>query len=432
MVIKLYRILFVVIGILIPIRHMYSDEIDNIFEFIDIHNTENIGEFKTITDYSCINHSENKLLIPGNDSLLINLYDKLDEISATGRGNISIFHIGGSHVQAGVFSNQLRKNFRELIGDYTSSKGVLFPFKTMKTNAPKNYTMTTTGNWNYARCTDHNPAFPLGIKGATLCTSDTIATISFELGSSDDELWQYNKLTILANNYSSNPLLVIENDTIEPSQIGDYSYSYNLINEYNSGEIIFSNSNNDLIHFRGIIPENSNSGIIYHEAGINGASVQAWLRCDMFEKELTHINPDIVIFGIGINDANVSPLKFDAQKFKSNYRNLINKFKNVNQNAVFIFITNNDCRLNIKGFRNKYNPNTPKVEQAFIELAKEYNGVVWNLFRVMGGPESSNEWVENQLMQPDYIHFKHEGYKLLGNLLYNAFFTDYRKLNQND
>ena len=139
-----------------------------------------------------------------------------------------------------------------------------------------------------------------------------------------------------------------------------------------------------------------------------------------------------IIFGIGINDANVSPLKFDAQKFKSNYRKLINKFKNVNPSAVLIFITNNDCRLNIKGFRNKYNPNTPKVEQAFIELAKEYNGVVWNLFRVMGGPESSNDWVENQLMQPDYIHFKHEGYKLLGNLLYNAFFTDYRNLNQND
>ena len=76
-----------------------------------------------------------------------------------------------------------------------------------------------------------------------------------------------------------------------------------------------------------------------------------------------------------------------------------------------------------------YNPNTLKVEQAFIELAEEYGGVVWNLFRVMGGPGSSKEWVAQGLMQTDRIHFKREGYEILGDLLYNAFVLDYRNLN---
>ena len=32
-------------------------------------------------------------------------------------------------------------------------------------------------------------------------------------------------------------------------------------------------------------------------------------------------------------------------------------------------------------------------------------------------------------MQTDRIHFKREGYEILGDLLYNAFVLDYRNLN---
>ena len=115
------------------------------------------GEFKPIENYSCINHDANVLLVPGNDSLLLNLYNKMDQIMAMGQGQISILHMGGSHVQAGVFSHRLRTNFRNLIGDYTSSKGIIFPYRTMGTNAPTNYQMSTTGAWTNARCVDRMP-----------------------------------------------------------------------------------------------------------------------------------------------------------------------------------------------------------------------------------------------------------------------------------
>ena len=71
------------------------------------------------------------------------------------------------------------------------------------------------------------------------------------------------------------------------------------------------------------------------------------------------------------------------------------------------------------------NPNTAKVEEVFMELAKENNGSVWNLYRVMGGFGGSKKWVANSLMQKDHIHFKREGYQLIGNLLYNAIIEQY-------
>ena len=62
-------------------------------------------------------------------------------------------------------------------------------------------------------------------------------------------------------------------------------------------------------------------------------------------------------------------------------------------------------------------------------MAKEYNGVVWNLFRVMGGPESSKIWVEQELMHSDRIHFNRTGYEILGDLFFNAFVQNYRNVN---
>lgn len=391
------------------------------------------GEFKPIENYSCINHDANVLLVPGNDSLLLNLYNKMDQIMAMGQGQISILHMGGSHVQAGVFSHRLRTNFRNLIGDYTSSKGIIFPYRTMGTNAPTNYQMSTTGAWTNARCVDRTPSLPLGLTGAAIKSGDSNASVYFNLKSSEEEPWEYNQLIVLGHdeNKTIYPLLICGEDTIVPSAFGEDSYTFHLPSEASEGKVIFEGASESPITFRGLIPVNTFSGLSYYEAGINGASVPSWLRCNKFQEDLTLISPDIVIMGIGINDANVPPTKFNAEEFKQNYRRLINKIKAVNPNAVFIFITNNDCKLNARG-GGRYNPNTVKVEQAFISLAKEYHGAVWNLFRVMGGPESSKVWVEQQLMQSDRIHFNRTGYELLGDLFYNAFVRDFRNIDINE
>lgn len=389
-----------------------------------------ISEFRSIEDFSCIDHDANVLLVPGEHELLLNLYSRIDRVMAMGQGQISILHIGGSHVQAGIFSHRLRVNFRDFMGDYTGSKGIIFPFRTLGTNSPSNYQMTTTGTWEKAKCVDRQPVLSLGLKGAALKTSDSNASVYFDLKSNEDELWQYDRMIVLGEDENElvSPQLVCHGDTISPESFENGAYVFQLLTEASDGVVLFNGANESPVTFRGIIPQNSNSGLVYHEVGINGASVPSWLKCSLFEKELTYIKPDIVILGIGINDANVSPDKFNSDDFKQNYRSLLNRIKRVNPNVVFMFITNNDCKLNIRG-RGKYNPNTLKVEQAFIDLAKEYNGVVWNLFRVMGGPESSKIWVEQELMHSDRIHFNRTGYEILGDLFFNAFVQNYRNVN---
>ena len=100
----------------------------------------------------------------------------------------------------------------------------------------------------------------------------------------------------------------------------------------------------------------------YHAVGINGADVPAWLRCHHLPGDLKLIRPDLAVFGIGINDANVPPQKFDPEQFKARYRELIALFKSANPHCALLFVTNNDCLLNLgRRHGKRTNPNTARV-----------------------------------------------------------------------
>ena len=117
---------------------------------------------------------------------------------------------------------------------------------------------------------------------------------------------------------------------------------------------------------RGIILENDFPGISYHSVGVNGASVPSYLKCEYWERELELISPDLVIFGIGVNDA--SGDNFSPEAFKRNYDMLLSKILNVNPNCAFNFDPNNGTYRRIRR-RYYVNKNGPKLKQAFNELA---------------------------------------------------------------
>ena len=178
---------------------------------------------------------------------------------------------------------------------------------------------------------------------------------------------------------------------------------------------------------QGVLLENGLPGISVHGVGVNGASVPSYLRCDDFERDLRLIRPDLIIFGIGINDA--ADKDFDVSMFKRNYDELIRVIKRVNPDCALLFVTNNDSYKRVKVSKKKtryeVNPNGLLVEQAFMELGKKHNAAVWDQFDVMGGLRSMQDWEYAGLAQKDKVHFTSDGYKLIGDLLYNAFISRY-------
>ncbi|WP_407458066.1 GDSL-type esterase/lipase family protein [Fibrobacter sp.] len=177
----------------------------------------------------------------------------------------------------------------------------------------------------------------------------------------------------------------------------------------------------------GILTENDAPGITYTGVGINGAKVHDYFEevCPLFEKELAYYKPDLVIFAIGINDANVQ--HFNDKQFKDDYDRLIARIKKVNPNAAIIFETNNDMYRKVKRKRYVQHPNGDIARKAFFSLAEKHGAGVWDKFSIMGGLGSMAKWEKADLAKADKVHFKLAGYNLLGDLFYKAIIQSYQE-----
>jgi len=361
-----------------------------------------------IPDVPGIKLGENRLAFPGSHERFDSLLCRLQAAD----GPLNILHIGGSHVQAGYFPQRLRENFG-------ASRGLLFPWKAIRSNGPTDYSITPSGTWERSRCTEREPSEKLGMSGVAAVTSDSLASLRLELPAR----YAFSRLRIIGEAEGRvEPYLILDSgDTLASVRQGqDFLFSLNKPDSLCT--ICFRGMTaGSRFVLRGIYPEDEQRRIVYTESGVNGASLPSWLRCNLLQEELSRTcPPDLVIMGIGINDANVPFSHFNTEAFKASYRNLMDELRKANPNVCFLFITNNDCWLRVGRQRRIYNRNTQKVEQAMMDLARECDGAVWNQFRIMGGFGSSGRWVNARLMNRDHIHFLRSGYELLADLLYKA------------
>ena len=394
------------------------------------------------------------LLVPGSENGLRTFYDKLHALRSdslpTLSEKVNILHIGGSHVQGGELSNTIRMQF-EPSGD----RGLCFPFRAIRTNSPSYYRFDYTGIWKGSRNVSKQPDAELGLAGAAAITSDKEATLTLRLR--DNGKWDFTQLTVLGETSDPSviPFLITQRgDTLwaDPilSRIADVEGVWvfqffspdsvatlgvrgltRTVNPTINRKEYLPLEDRHYFILRGMIPESLRHGITYTEAGINGASLESWARCNYhFEQELSLLPPDLVIFGIGINDAYVPYEEFKPEVFKERYRQLIKRIQAVNPNCSFIWLTNNDSAIRHGRGRKRYytpNKNGVRAQAAMKQLAEEYNGGVVDVFALMGGLGSAEKWIKQDLMKADHIHFTKEGYQLIGNIIYNAIAEDYAK-----
>lgn len=174
-----------------------------------------------------------------------------------------------------------------------------------------------------------------------------------------------------------------------------------------------------------LLTETDAPGISYTNIGINGARVPSYFEqiCPNLENELKFFNPDLVIFAIGINDANTD--NFDGKVFEKNYDVLISRIKKVNPNIAIIFETNNDMYRKVKK-RYVQHPPGEVARQAFYRLAEKHKAGVWDKFYIMGGLGSMSAWEKADLAKKDKVHFNLAGYNMLGDMFFKAFLGAYQ------
>ena len=378
----------------------------------------------------CVHVDRAGLHFPGSRDAQDHFYGLLDSLMAGSGRSVNIWHVGGSHVQAGHFSYRLQERLTTMADSLKGERGFIFPYRIAKTNSDKSFRTSFTGEWLSAMAAsthkDLNPRF--GIMGIAAQTSDSLATVGIGLNISADTLWRFNRFRILgyASSPDVRPYLVSGTDTLDfVIDQETQSYLFDLPAETDTGMIGFHIPQGQSFTLTGTEPISGRKGINYYCSGVNGARLTTWLeQCPDLPRDLQLVKPDLAIFAVGINDSACKAVDFKPEVFKENYRRLIRLIREQSPDCAFVFITNNDSyRYISRGMT--YNHNGPTVQKAMFELAKEYGAAVWDVYDIMGGKDSVIKWRNAGLVKSDRLHFTQEGYVLLGDMLYNALVDDY-------
>ena len=352
--------------------------------------------------------------------------NKIRDVMENKRGNVRILHIGGSHVQAGTMTHRIRKHLLDEYGGAPAARGLIFPYSAANNcNNPNDYRISKTTPFNLIRNVYKDHTFPLGVAGIAVWNADQMNSITVKMNA---EGYDFMADTIVllgeVHGWPIDPIL--KEDTIyhfpDSIDLQNGRYYFYFDRPVRDFTFYFPCSKGDTFVVNGILLQNERPGITLSSIGVNGAQTGSYLRCHNFTRDMQLLQPDLVIFGIGVNDAYGS--SFDSVAFKNNYLELVRRIRSVNPDCTFIFFSNNDTWK--KGKKGRYYVNTtgPAVAEVMYRLADLTGGAVWDQFAIMGGLKSMETWRKKGLAQKDRVHFTASGYNLVGDLFFDAFIRD--------
>lgn len=371
-----------------------------------------------------VNIDKSKLYFSKDSSKFMDFYKKIDELKQGKRKKINIIHFGGSHIQAGFWTEVLMNGFQSM-GNFKGGGTYIFPFKIVNSNSPHFFKSFTTGNWIRKRnALKKEMCENLGLAGMAGITNDSANTFGFNLLKNNHHQ-SFNSLRVYHNFNSSFEFSIANQTGLHFIRKEFKSRSYTeftfetFIDSINFNLIRKDTSHKDFM-IRGFSIENSDPGFYYASIGVNGASTSSYLRCQEFASELESLPPDLVIFSLGVNDTH-DP-NFSKENFKANYDSLIRIIRTVSPSCNFLFTTVTDNYMN----RKTSNKRPIKAQEAIYELTEKHHAAVYDMYAVMGGYKSMYKWYKAGLAARDKVHFNGRGYNMLAGLMFDAINRSYK------
>jgi lysophospholipase L1-like esterase len=374
--------------------------------------------------YPFINYDQSKLYLAKDSSQMMSFYKKIDELRVGKRKKVTVVHFGGSHIQAGFWTEVLMDGFQSM-GNFKGGGTFIFPFKIVKSNSPHFFKSFTTGKWIRKRSAlAKEMCDNLGMAGMAGITNDSANTFGFNLLKNNHHQ-KFNSLRVY-HNFNPSFEFSIANQTGLQFTRNDFKkngYTEFFFESY-IDSVNFNLVRKDTIipdfMLRGFSIENDNPGFYYASIGVNGASTSSYLRCQEFVNELSTIPPDLVIFSLGVNDTH--SVNFSKDQFMANYDSLISLVKIASPNTAILFTTVTDNYMT----RRTANKRPIKAEEAMFELMEKHKASVYDLYAVMGGYKSIYKWQKAGLAAKDKVHFNGRGYSILANLMFDAINRSYK------
>jgi lysophospholipase L1-like esterase len=331
------------------------------------------------------------------------------------------FHIGDSHIQADYITHTIRTQLQKKFGN--AGRGLISPLKIAKTNEPFNYLTTSNNNWKRQFIISKKINQTIGITGVSITTKDTIGTVKIKTFNTDSIDYSFNTIRLYYDSDSSYSISIIDSLNFwNPEKKQNIFQTFKSNNLQNTVTINFTktNVNQNKVLFHGFSLENNQTGILYHSTGINGAKYSDYNKPTLFTKQISSLNPNLIIISLGTNESFLPD--YDSTSFYLTIDSLVNKIKFEIPNTK-ILLTTPACSYKY----NKKNSNLISVSNTIVKYAIQNQLPYWNLFEITGGENSAINWKKNLLLSRDGVHFTKQGYILQGQLFVLAFLKGYNQ-----
>lgn len=338
-------------------------------------------------------------------------YYKLAQISSN---QLSILHIGDSHLQADIATGKTRQLLQNRFGN--AGRGLISPFKLSKTNEPIDYWFKCNNQYSYSSLMRRPWQTPLKITGVSFAPNTENFNISIGLSSKKQENKPFQLLR-----------LHVKGDLYIDSIRGDnQDIAYDIDETFpDHTDIIFQQpvssanlwlSSIGKLTMFGASLLNHDNGIVYHVIGNNGAAYDSYNRMGDMGADCRIFNPDLIIISLGTNEA-FGTISDDA--FYNSVNKFVSDMQHNNPDAPILLVTPMECQR-----KGRINTNIKRLRDVIIRYGIENNVAVYDWYDVAGGYGASNNWITNGLMGGDRIHNTSKGYSLQGTLLYEALTHD--------
>jgi lysophospholipase L1-like esterase len=338
----------------------------------------------------------------------LSLFDRADKNEAV------ILHYGGSHIQAGRPTRIARQLLQERYGD--GGPGLMFNYTAADSYNSVNYTSSKTGTWAFGKSYILPAKVPLGVCGMAVETTDSKATLGFDmketLDSAHYEVTLFTEIDsssygfeiVIDGNVFSYPKTEAIRSELKHAVKFDYRGTINLITIRLLGP-------GKYFRFYGLDIEKAEAkGVVYHSVGVGAAAMNSVLALEKAEQQTEILKPDIVILDFGTNDImyhNAVNPKLIGQVQKA-----IAKFRAINPEMIIVLTSPQDLY-----YKGHYITAGPVFRNLMDSLAQANHCMFWNWYDCAGGLQTIRTWESLGYAKSDCIHLTDQGYEIKGRFI---------------
>jgi lysophospholipase L1-like esterase len=352
--------------------------------------------------------------IPENSDHFGHLWATIDSVQRGEKSELSILYIGGSHVQAGWIGHFMREKLSLWMPEARWSRGLMLPYRLAQKNTPTHFRTEMSGSWSGQSCANRSwtsNGCDLGSgTGIQVQTNSGLASIQHVAFLPDSTLMMANSFDIWTNanrnEISFGSTRGKAQMTALESGTGWRLALQSPVDTFRLNFVADENRSTPLV-YEGVYAQlDASTQIVVNEWGHNGLHVKDFRNCRELKTLVRRMKPDLVIIGIGLNDA-MNETGFKLEQFAQDYSWTVNALQEVLPKTAFLLLSNTPVN-EARPFISKHSFQIQTFLQAY---SKSAQCGFFDLHEAIGGSEGMDEWVAQGWMKADGIHFHSFGYE---------------------